>query len=137
MVRNEKRGGGTDYQRRKCAGDAARQPGTGNMPSHVNLQCLETNGTMWRWFQRAELTGLEGTTRDHGSELVALDRPLIALYKPVRFLSLHSALAEVRGREFGWDLACKVHVRGSGYKFLAPRFTGVGAILPVTTQAPP
>jgi len=101
MVRNEKRGGGTDYQRRKCAGDAARQPGTGNMPSHVNLQCLETNGTMWRWFQRAELTGLEGTTRDHGSELVALDRPLIALYKPVRFLSLHFALAEVRGREFG------------------------------------
>jgi len=57
MVRNEKRGGGTDYQRRKCAGDAARQPGTGNMPSHVNLQCLETNGTMRRWFQRAKLTG--------------------------------------------------------------------------------
>jgi hypothetical protein len=27
---------------------------------------------------------LEGTTLDHGSELVALDRPSTALYKPVR-----------------------------------------------------
>lgn len=51
MARNREQGGCADRKGREQAGDAARQPGSGEMSRHIHLHYfMEINGSAISWF---------------------------------------------------------------------------------------